>query len=362
MNKQATILDIANRAGVSHMTVSRVFTGNGHVRESTRRRILSIAEQLDYLPNVMAKGVRGLQTQSAGIVWEFVDPWAGDTAVGLWVMQALQRQGLATYQSQSSPDTVEMRKILDDLLRRRVDAIVIGATPEILADAEIRKRLERVPAVVVISYTDIPDCPGDLIVHDRNSAIREVVNHFAGIGRKRPGLLLSLEVQSNQDKYMAFLAACAARGIQPHPHSIIEMPAPLPTLGKPFLSDAARYTHTLEKYWPVGTPVDVDAIFSFNDLGAMSACNFLQDRGLRVPEDVAVVGFNDDPAATLWRPALASGDRCRTELADATQEMVMSRLAQLDLPRRTQKVAMKFIWRPSAGGNALMAQPVTKIR
>lgn len=351
MRKYSTILDIANEVGVSHMTVSRVLSGKGPVKESTRRRILRVAEQLNYTRNGLASGFRGGKTQSAGIVWQFVDPWAGDTAVGLWVMQALQRHGLATYQSQFSQDVPEMCQVLDALLHRRVDVLVIGGTPDVLEHADILRRLERVPAVVTVAYKKVANLAGDQIIHDRNSAIREVVQHLAVTGRRRPTLMLSLDVESNHDKLRAFREACEEFGIPAHERLFTEiLTRPAPTLNHPFTGDIARYQQTLEDAWPAGTPVDVDAIFSFNDFGAMAACNFVRARGMRVPEDVAVIGFNDDPADQLWQPPLASGDRCRAELAEAVREMVLSRLEAPELPPREKTVQMKFIWRESAGG------------
>jgi LacI family transcriptional regulator len=352
MHKHSTILDIADKVGLSHMTVSRVLSGKAGVREATRQRVLKAAEKLNYSPNSLANGFRSGKTQSAGIVWQFVDPWAGDTAVGLWVMQALQRHGLATYQSQFSPDVTEMTAVLDDLLRRRVDAIVVGGTPEILSDPDVLRRLAKIPAVVAVSYAAIEGFKGDQIIHDRNAAIRQVVRHLVATGKKRPAMLMSMEVESNHDKLRAFKAALAEYGIPPHPRVLIEMGTTPLTLSQPFHSDTARYVEALHQTWPVGTAIDVDAIFSFNDLGAMVAANFLRERGVQVGEEVAVIGFNDDPASSLWQPPLASGDRSRAALAEATQDMVLSRLANPDLPPRQKTIEMVFLWRESAGGRA----------
>lgn len=349
--KFTTLLDVAGRAGLSHMTVSRVLAGKSGVKEATRQRVLRAAEELSYSPNSLANGFRGGKTQSAGIIWQFVDPWAGDTAVGLWVMQALQQEGLATYQAQFESDPGLMLAGIEDLLRRRVDAMVIGGTPETVGEERIRKQLAKIPATVFVGYAPIPDFHGDQIVHDRNAAIRQVVQHLAATGRKRPAMLVSLEVESNIDKLHAFRAALQQAGIGTNHRYLIEPTIPTPTVSEPFLSDNERYKQVFEHTWPAGAAVDVDAIFSFNDHGAMVACNYLKSRGLRVPEDVAVIGFNDDPVASLWTPPLASGDRQRAALAEATRQMVLSRLANPNLPPRRQTVEMTFVWRESAGGS-----------
>jgi len=175
MTRFATILDIAEQVGLSHMTVSRALSGKGSVREDTRRRVLEAAEQLNYSPNSLASGFRSGRTKSAGIVWQFVDPWGGDTAVGLWVMQALQSRGLACYPSQMIEDESQLLKTLDRLLARRVDAVVIGAPAETVRKPAILQRLERVPCVTIVTPESIGDVRADVIVHDRNVAIRQVV-------------------------------------------------------------------------------------------------------------------------------------------------------------------------------------------
>lgn len=351
MTRFATILDIAEQVGLSHMTVSRALSGKGSVRETTRRRVLEAAEQLNYSPNTLASGFRSGQTRSAGIVWQFVDPWGGDTAVGLWVMQALQRRGLACYPSQLVDDIPLLLKTLDRLLARRVDAVVIGAPADLLRHQAVMLRLERVPCVTVVTPEAVEGVRGDLIVHDRNIAIRQVVQHLAATGRKRPAFFTSLEVQSNHVKLATFKEACVACGIAPHPHLLLPIRRrPEPTLQQPFGTDLDRYQEALEEAFPQGQPVDVDAIFTFNDLGAMASCKFVAERGMRVPDDVAIVGFNNDPAGAVWQPPLATGDRRRAELAKAVEEMVFSRLRTPGLKPRSMTIEMQFLWRASAGG------------
>ncbi|HOF19260.1 MAG TPA: LacI family DNA-binding transcriptional regulator [Phycisphaerae bacterium] len=345
-----TIVDVARTAGVSHMTVSRVFSGGGPVSEATRQKVLAAAESLAYRPNALASGLRGGRTRSVAIVWPFVDPWTGDTEIGLWVMQRLQTQGLVTYQAQHWPAASRMCSVLDNLIHRRVDGLVLFATPEQLGHNSIRRRLQRICAVTAVTYAPVDDFPGDQVIHDRNGAVVEVVDHLAAIGRKRPALMISLEVRSNHSKREAFLEACRRRNIEEHPHSLIEMPPPLVTVEDPFSSDADRYQQTLENHFPPGRPVDVDAIFTFNDTGAMVTSRWLEQRGLRVPDDVAVIGFNDTDAAALWNPPLASGDRRRKEVAHLVEQFVMERLSRPELPLRQQTLSMRFIWRASAGG------------
>ncbi|MCP5978512.1 hypothetical protein NL364_28895, partial [Klebsiella pneumoniae] len=87
---------------------------------------------------------------------------------------------------------------------RRVDAVVMGAPSETIRDPAVMQRLERVPCVTIVSPEPIDDVRGDVIVHDRNVAIRQVVRHLAATGRKRPAFFTSLEVPSNHSKLATF--------------------------------------------------------------------------------------------------------------------------------------------------------------
>ena len=110
-----------------------------------------------------------------------------------------------------------------------------------------------------------------------------------------------------------------------------------------------RHLQGLRRAFPVGRPLPVDAIFCFNDVGAMFVLRELQDRGIAVPDDVAVVGFNDIEPARTCRPALASGDRKGHRLAATVDDLVHRRLEDPDLPPQQHTVHMEFVPRESAG-------------
>ena len=93
----------------------------------------------------------------------------------------------------------------------------------------------------------------------------------------------------------------------------------------------------------------VDSIFTFNDIGAIFLMRELQDRKINIPEQIAVVGFNDIEVGHVWKPALASGDRKRQELSNLLKHMLDTRLENLKLPSRREAVHMQFIHRESAG-------------
>ncbi len=337
--------ELARRLGISQGSVSVALGGRGRISEATRQKVLETAQSMGYRRNRLASGLRGGRTASIGIIWAYADPWAGDAIIALDLMERLQGRGYAVYQSQDHEDVTVLCRQIDDLLSRQVDAVIIRVTPTQMKDPEVRRRLEAAPAVVAVSREPLDDFEGDLVIHDRTRAIREVVDHFADTGRRRPAMVLSLAQEAGPPKYEAFAERCRQRGIADHPDLVIDMPPPtaMPEdIGERCLAGLRRV------FGRTG-PIPVDALFCFNDNGALYLMRELQDRGVRVPEDVAVVGFNNMQAGRVWRPALATGDRKPRDVAAAIDRMLMQRLDQPDGPPQRETISMSFIRRASAG-------------
>ncbi len=342
MSRLVTQQDIANRLGIDQKTVSLALGAPHRIRPETRDRVLAAAKAMGYRPNRLAAGLRGGRTRSVGLIWTLIDPWTGDSMIAKELLERMQQRGYATYQAQHSQHVEVTCQQLDDFIARRADGIILQEIPSVLMAPEIVQRLEHFELVLGVSREPIPGFPGDLLIHDRNHAIRQVVDHFARTGRRRPAFVTSMGEESNPPKFSVFREQCRVRGIKDHPNLLINLD--VPQTGE---EHGRLHLEGFCRQFP--KTVDVDAIFCFNDIGAMYIIRELQRRGLRVPQDVAVVGFNDLEAGRLWQPALASGDRRCPQVADAMDQMLEQRLADPDRPWQQRTVHMEFIWRESAG-------------
>ena len=341
-----TQTELAKQLGISQRSVSVAFGGAGRISERTRQSVLRAAEEMGYRPNRLASSLRKGQTGSVGVVWGFVNPWTGDSEIGMGVLQRLQGHGLVTYQVQHSDNRAVnvLCERLDELVSRRPEAIVIEGTPGELMHAGVLERIRGIPTVAICRQ-DLPDFPGDLVIHNRTRAIHEVVDHLVATDRRCLGMALSVEQESNPSKYEAFAARCRDHGLASHPNQLIRLDYP----DSPH-SHGERHGSGLRRQFP--DKIDLDAIFAFNDVGAMYIIQDLKRRGLRVPEDIAVVGFNNTEPGLVWEPPLATGDRAYAEAADQLDRLLTQRLEQPDLPPQRQTVHMRFVWRESAGGHA----------
>ncbi len=348
-----TQAQLARTLNVSQVAVSLAFRkGHNRLSPETRQRILTAAKRLGYRPNHLASGLRGGRTSSVGMIWAFADPWAGDAIIALDLLERLQGYGFAVYQSQRSENLEVMCRQLDDLIARRADALVIQAIPDQLRHPELVERFDAFNAVVAVCREDVPEFAHDLLVHDRDRVICEVVDHLVAAGRRRIAMATSPEQESNPPKLKTFTARLRHHGLPEHPNEVIAIDCP---------TDPAEHgrLHMLafRRQFPAGKPVPVDAIFCFNDNGAMCIMRELQDRGVRIPEDIAVVGFNNIELGQVWRPALATGDRMHKQVTQALDQMIQARIAEPDLPPQRRIVHMKFVWRESAGSVPAAALP-----
>jgi DNA-binding LacI/PurR family transcriptional regulator len=336
---------LAKSLGVSQGTVSIALGGAGRISERTRARVLERAAELGYTKNPMAMGLRGKQTKSVGLIWDYADPWTSDSIIALDFMRDLQRQEFVVYQMQHDEGVDALVSKLDELLLRQVDSLIVRLIPDELADPEVRTRVQRFPSCLAVTRQDLPDYPADLVIHDRNRAIREVVEHFSRIGRHRVGFAIATEQESNRSKVDCFQRCCREFGLEEHANEIIPLPFP----HRPE-AVGERHLQGFNERFPEGGPVALDAIFCFNDIGAMYIGHELRRRGLTVPDQIALVGFNDNLTAEIWSPPLASGSRRPREVSDTLAELFRRRLGDRSLPYQRRHIPMQFVWRESAGG------------
>ncbi|MDF3129053.1 LacI family DNA-binding transcriptional regulator [Kiritimatiellaeota bacterium B1221] len=334
--------EIARKLGVSQRTVSAVINNNGRISDETRERVAKACEEMGYQPNRMASGLRGSRTHAIGAIWPVADPWAGDSAISLSLVKLLNAENLATYSAPATQDLDVLCSQIHELAGRGVDALFLHSIPSLLSNEKIVNALKAIPAVVAVSREEVSEFPGELVVHDRYNAMREVVAHFAKTGRKRVSILIEPTEESNPPKIEVFRQACRDYGLEEHEHTLIPMPKT--TIPR---EHSEQHRNAIINAFP--GEVSVDAIFCVNDVGALYVMRELQDRGIRIPEDVAIVGLNNAPTGVVWAPALATIDRMHDQVAQEVFQCVTAKIANPDAPKQTRFVHMKFIPRTSAG-------------
>ncbi len=288
-NKQAvTIYDIALRAGVSTATVSRVLRGGRRVSAPRRAAVVEAARTLRYRPNLMAQDLASGRSQTVGLVLP-------DTLSSFWgpliegVETALRARGYHLLMATAKGSEGEQRA-LDLLLSHQVDGLVLASGA--LSDEELAGIVEGVPFVTVCRGA-AGDEASLIRVQNREGAVL-ALEHLIGLGHTRiahvGGPRRHVDAIARHDGYRAALREA---GLKYDPRLVVESAFDM-------ASGLAATTRLL------ASRRAFTALFAASDQIALGAMQALDRRGLHVPEDVSVVGFDDETFASYCRPPLTT--------------------------------------------------------
>ena len=283
----ATIHDVAERAGVSVATVSRVLNGKELVREETSRQVLAAAKSLHYVPNVAARSLSSRRSQTIGIVLPDVHgEFFSEVIRGIDV--AARKEGYHILVSGSHADAGEMMEVLETM-HGRVDGLIVMA-PDVTLTSLGGPFASGLPLVLLNSA----DPEHDAITIDNYGGARTMMQHLADLGHTRIAFITGPEQNADARERL--------RGFHDGLHAAGASPAkPLELRGD--FTEHAGYDAARQF---AASPQRPTAIFAANDAMAIGALSALADAGVAVPEEMTVVGFDDVPIARYVAPPLTT--------------------------------------------------------
>lgn len=289
--RTCTIADVAQEAGVSPATVSLVLNGKPGVAAKTRHRVLLAAEKLNYRPNASARGLALQKTGTVGvIVPDIGSPFYAELVRGVEEEASAQGYYLMLCTTSGKPDREKMYLRL--LGEQRVDGFIF-LTPR-GDEASIRAiHAQGFPLVVVDRDIQAADDVIEVVVDNFHGAL-SAMEHLIGLGYRRIGFINGIPgLQASQDRLRGYQIALQEHGI---PFS-----SELVVVGN--FSDAGGYQAMRELFSHQPT---VEAVFAASDVMAIGAIRAVREAGLRVPEDIAMLGFDDVPLAAQVDPPLTT--------------------------------------------------------
>ncbi len=312
----AGMKDIAQRVGVSKTTVHRALTGRGRISSETRERILAVAGELDYTPNTLA---RSLRRQKTGIIGVIISGVSNSYYASLLsaIEEAASGQGFTLlFCCSTGPRELEITH-LNVLREKRVDGLLVApAHPR--RNVEEYERLKRVGLPFVFIDRFMPAISADAVMTDHRLGGQLVAEHMIAGGRRKIGIIMPLDFEnlatSIQDRVNGVSDIADQNGVQ-----VVRIGQE--TLWEPLEDYAA---HSLSMFLDSGG--EVDAIFGINDhyaLGALYACRV---RGLDVPGDIAVVGYDDLDVSSYVIPRLTTIRQPVRQLAWESVKVLLSRM------------------------------------
>jgi LacI family transcriptional regulator len=296
-----TIRAVATAAGVSPATVSRVLAGKT-VRPESAERVRAVVEELGYQPNASAQDLAQGRTRTIGVsVPDLDNPFFTGILKGVGREAQAAGYQLLVGDSGISPELDLWRAV-----RQRCDGIIL-CSPYSPADV-LTKAVARLSPVVLVNRC-APTVPAPQIAVDSHSAVLELTGHLMRLGHRRLAYLAGPERSwSDQER---------RRAVESTRHFGAEVTV------VPVGTTAEEVAQAVDQALEAGAT----ALIAFNDLIAFAALSRLQERGVRVPDDVSVTGFDDIPYARLAVPSLTSVDSPQVELGVQAWKVLRALLA-----------------------------------
>lgn len=328
----ATIKDVAREASVSIATVSRVFNGAGVVREATARRVRDIAARLRYSPHGGARSLITSRTQTLGVLLpDLYGEFFSELIRGIDL--AARQSGYHILISRSCEGRNEIEEAVR-AMRGRVDGVLL-MSPDLDAGSLLNVS-HNLPVVLLCSPSKGHDV--DSVNIQNCGGAREIVGHLIGLGHRRVAIIKG--ASGNYDaaeRLRGYRLALREAGVTPE--------RSLESHGE--FTEAGGYAATVELLKVVPRPT---AIFAANDSMAIGALSALRESRVRVPDDMAVVGFDDIPLARYMDPPLSSVRVPIAELgACAVGILVHAITHKNEHTRRRERVSTELVVRRSCG-------------
>ncbi len=320
---RVSIVDIAHRAGVSPATVSRVFNNPELVQARTREAVLAVASEFGYRPNASARTLRTQRSQVVGIVLPTLDNpvfaeclqgMAGATAMGGYAIMPVTTQ----YRVETEQQAVEQ------LLSFGVDGMVLVVSDAASSVAVQRLQRQGVPYVLIYNRHDAHPC----VSVAGAAAMHDIVQGLVGLGHRRIAMVCGRLSASDraQQRHAGFKDAMRHAGLEPA--ALIEVP---------FVETAIREVADALEHGDRPT-----ALVCSNDLLAMRAMRAAHERGLNVPRDISITGFDGINLGRDLTPSLSTVAQPNVELGKSAVHWLVDSIERRRRPEPSESITLPY--------------------
>jgi LacI family transcriptional regulator len=312
-NKRISLQDLAAELGVSISTISRALNNASDVSEATKTQVRALAEKLHFQPNSMAASLRSGRSHMLGVIVPHING-AFFPAVVHGIERLASQAGFNVMICQSSEEVARERKHISALLKAQVDGVLVSMSST-TQDFEHFEQVRRkgIPLVFFDRMPSLPNVCG-VVVDDYRGAY-QLTEHLIEQGCRRIAHLAGPQhLNITFNRHQAYRDALLAHGLPYDPQMVV------PLSNSRMEGGAAAMQQLL------AAKVRVDAVFSAYDFAAAGALQVLEERGLRVPEDIAMAGFSNEPFTTMVKPKLTSVDQHGELMGEAAVQLFLQLL------------------------------------
>ena len=311
MEKQTTIKDIALALRLSTSTVSRALRDAYDIKPETKKAVKALAEELDYQPNKLALSLLNRQTHTIGVIIPNLDYVLSTMVKGIDEVALEAGYTVMVCQSDESfgREIVNTKRLLDSL----VDGFIVSVSSETKVFEHIKKiQNKKIPLVLFDRVIDTITCPKVRL--DNVSGGIQATQHLIDQGYKKIAILAGPENLNISNKRMeGYLLTLKQNGMRPDKRMIIHCD----------FNQQYAYEATKELLAMKNPP---DAIFTISDRMAIGAMLAIKEKGLKMPDDIGLVGFNNEPVTSLVSPSISSVEMYSFEIGKATAKLFIEML------------------------------------
>jgi len=306
-----TIRDVAKRAGVAPITVSRVINRSGNVRPATLSRVEKAIEELGYVPNYLARSLRLKRSHTlALVVTDITNPFW--TTIVRGVEDAAQDAGFSVILCNTDESESKQEQYLEVLLQKQVDGILLVPAT---SDGRVVDWIQKQRTPIVILDRAVKDVPVDTVRCDSQDGAYRLVQHLFSLGHRQIGVLTgSRRVSTASERVTGYVQAMEEAGIQVH-EGWVQYGA---------FSQASGYEMAQQILEVDPRPT---ALLAGNNFIAVGAFRALKDAGLNVPGDMSIVSFDDLASGLVVEPFLTVADQPAYEMGQQAAELLLARLS-----------------------------------
>lgn len=337
-----TIRDVARLAGVSPMTVSRVINDSGTVSHGTRGRVEQAIAQLGYVPSRLARGLSAQRTGTlAVIVPDVANPFF--TLIVRGVEDVARRAGFRVILCDTRADLQIEREVLEEMIAHRVEGMVIAPVND--RSREPLRRLASFGIPFVLVDRTVPGIDADTVLGESAAGSKRLVEHLVALGHRRIAMIVeSDEVSTARDRHRGYVTALDEAGIPVDPTLVVDGTA-----------DTTGGFAGMQRLLRLDAPPT--AVFTVNNLVALGAIEAVRAAGLEVPDDVALVCFDDIEYASRLYPFLTVMEQPAETFGTLSTQLLLERIGGR-APERKRVVVLpaEFVVRRSCGSEPSRAE------
>ena len=331
---RVTLKDVAREAGVHPGTASRALNIDTRslVNSGTADRVLAVAERLGYRPNPIARGLKTSRSYTVGVlIPDLTNPLFPPIVRG--IQDRLEEAAYTPLIANTDNDPDTERADFAAMRARQVDGF-ITATARL--DRDELANLVGLTLPVVLVNRGLEQGPVPSVVGDDRAGVRLAVRHLAELGHRRIAHLAGpQDISTGRLRHQGFLDAMRETGLEADPELILVGNALIESEGVRLCSELIAHRRPFT------------AIVAGNDLMALGCYDVMAERGLRCPEDVSVIGYNDMPFTAHFDPPLSTIRIPHYELGSRAAELLLARLSDPDVPPVHDLLAPELVVRES---------------